>query len=97
MRRTAFNLLIVVLLLPSCGRSPSTESLLPVKDPKAMPILIESRAFTGGGTIPKLHTCDGKDVSPPLSWSAIPENTRSLALLCEDPDAPRGTWTGRTG
>jgi Raf kinase inhibitor-like YbhB/YbcL family protein len=93
MRRTAFGLSILVLLLPSCGRSPSTEPPLPKKDPSRMTILIQSPAFTGGGTIPKLYTCDGKDVSPPLTWSGIPENARSLALICEDPDAPGGTWT----
>ncbi len=58
-----------------------------------MTIPIESPAFIGGGTIPKLYTCDGKDISPPLAWSGVPEATRSLALICEDPDAPRGTWT----
>jgi Raf kinase inhibitor-like YbhB/YbcL family protein len=58
-----------------------------------MTILIESPAFQGGGTIPRLYTCDGKDVSPPLAWSGVPEAARSLALICEDPDAPRGTWT----
>jgi Raf kinase inhibitor-like YbhB/YbcL family protein len=58
-----------------------------------MTIHIESSAFTGGGTIPRLYTCDGKDVSPPLAWSGVPEAARSLALICEDPDAPRGTWT----
>jgi Raf kinase inhibitor-like YbhB/YbcL family protein len=93
MRRTAFRFSIIAVLLSSCGRSPSTESLLPGKDPSLMTILIESPAFTGGGTIPKLYTCDGKDVSPPLAWSGVPEAARSLALICEDPDAPRGTWT----
>ena len=58
-----------------------------------MTILIESPAFMGGGIIPKLYTCDGKDLSPPLTWSGIPANARSLALICEDPDAPMGTWT----
>jgi Raf kinase inhibitor-like YbhB/YbcL family protein len=93
MRRTVFVFSIVALLLPSCGRSPSTESLLPGKDRTLMAILIESPAFPGGGTIPKLYTCDGKDVSPPLAWSGVPEAARSLAVICEDPDAPGGTWT----
>jgi Raf kinase inhibitor-like YbhB/YbcL family protein len=93
MRRTAFRFSIIALLLSSCGRSPSTDSPLPGKDPSLMTILIESPAFTGGGTIPRLYTCDGKDVSPPLAWSGVPETARSLALICEDPDAPRGTWT----
>ena len=93
MRRTAFGSSIIAVLLTSCGRSPSTESLLPGKDPSLMTILIESTAFQGGETIPKLYTCDGKDVSPPLAWSGVSEAARSLALICEDPDAPRGTWT----
>jgi Raf kinase inhibitor-like YbhB/YbcL family protein len=92
MRRTALGLSIIILLLPACGRSPSTESILP-EDPKLNTIRLQSPAFTGGGTIPKLYTCDGKDVSPPLAWSGVPEVARSLALICEDPDAPRGAWT----
>jgi Raf kinase inhibitor-like YbhB/YbcL family protein len=58
-----------------------------------MSIHIESTAFAGGGAIPKLYTCDGKDVSPPLTWSGVPVTARSLALICDDPDAPRGIWT----
>ncbi len=58
-----------------------------------MAIPIASQAFSSGGTIPTLYTCDGKDVSPPLTWSGIPEKARSIALICDDPDAPRGTWT----
>ena len=93
MRRISIGISIIVLLLPAGGRSPSTESLLPDKEAKSMTILIESPAFPDGGTIPKLYTCDGKDISPPLRWSGVPEAARSLALICEDPDAPRGTWT----
>jgi len=58
-----------------------------------MALHIESTAFPSGGSIPKLYTCDGKDISPPLTWSGTPENAQSLALICEDPDAPRGTWS----
>ena len=53
---------------------------------------VSSQSFTNGDTIPKEFTADGIDVSPPLKWSKAPEGTRSLALTCEDPDAPRGTW-----
>jgi Raf kinase inhibitor-like YbhB/YbcL family protein len=42
--------------------------------------------------IPGQNTCDGTDVSPDLAWTGIPEGTRSLALICDDPDAPMGTW-----
>ena len=54
---------------------------------------IFSSAFADGAAIPHLHTCDGADVSPSLEWTDPPEGTRSFALLVEDPDAPRGTWT----
>jgi Raf kinase inhibitor-like YbhB/YbcL family protein len=53
---------------------------------------IESAAFENGKPIPPAFTADGKDVSPPLSWSGTPAGTKSLALICEDPDAPRGIW-----
>lgn len=43
--------------------------------------------------IPTLYTCEGKNISPPLIWENIPIQAKSLALLVDDPDAPRGTWT----
>jgi len=45
-----------------------------------------------GGMIPVQFTCDGDDISPALLWSGVPENTNSYALICDDPDAPVGTW-----
>ena len=53
---------------------------------------VQSAAFSEGNAIPKQYTCDGRDVSPPLSWSGVPAQARSLALICDDPDAPRKTW-----
>ena len=53
---------------------------------------LTSSAFAPGETIPNLHTCDGEDISPPLVWSGAPAQVKSFALLCDDPDAPRGTW-----
>ena len=53
---------------------------------------LSSTAFSDGGAIPRRFTCDGDDVSPPLSWTGIPAAALSLALLCDDPDAPAGTW-----
>ena len=52
---------------------------------------IKSLAFQEGGKIPRKYTCDDKDASPPLFWEDIPEDTKSLALICDDPDAPMGT------
>lgn len=53
---------------------------------------ISSPAFPHNGMIPKRYTCDGADVSPPLLLGHVPEKTGSLALIVDDPDAPRGTW-----
>lgn len=55
-------------------------------------LALTSPAFRDGETIPVAHTCDGEDLSPPLSWAGVPVETRTFALVCEDPDAPRGTW-----
>jgi Raf kinase inhibitor-like YbhB/YbcL family protein len=56
-------------------------------------LVVTSTTFSDGQAIPAKYTADGDDVSPPLAWDHVPEGTRSLALVCEDPDAPRGTWT----
>ena len=57
-----------------------------------MVIKVLSSAFQEGGMIPADYTCDGRNISPPLSWSGIPEKVVTLALICDDPDAPVGTW-----
>jgi Raf kinase inhibitor-like YbhB/YbcL family protein len=57
-----------------------------------MEIQITSSAFEDGGLIPARYTCDGEDVSPPLQWAGVPEGVRSIALICDDPDAPMGTF-----
>jgi len=61
-------------------------------DKKPAPIKITSSAFQSGGAIPVKYTCEGEDISPPLAWSGVPNGTKSLALICDDPDAPAGTW-----
>lgn len=53
-----------------------------------MKMVIESKAFAHNQTIPRRYTGDGEDVSPPLSWSSPPPETKELALVCDDPDAP---------
>lgn len=50
---------------------------------------LTSSAFREGGAIPRKYTGEGEDLSPPLAWSGVPEGARELALLCDDPDAPR--------
>jgi Raf kinase inhibitor-like YbhB/YbcL family protein len=59
---------------------------------EAMAIQLKSSAFAEGKLIPIRYTCDGADISAPLAWSGLPAGTKSLALVCDDPDAPRGTW-----
>ena len=51
---------------------------------------VESQDF--GKFVPKKFTCDGEDISPSLSWSNFPDNTKSFAIAIKDPDAPMGTW-----
>jgi Raf kinase inhibitor-like YbhB/YbcL family protein len=53
---------------------------------------IKSSAFGSGEMIAAKYTCDGADFSPPLEWAGSPAGTRSFALICDDPDAPMGTW-----
>jgi Raf kinase inhibitor-like YbhB/YbcL family protein len=57
-----------------------------------MTLELSSTAFESGSIISKLYTGDGEDRSPPLRWSEPPAGAKSLALICDDPDAPRGTW-----
>jgi len=53
-----------------------------------MPITLTSPAFANGEPIPRKYSGEGDDVSPPLEWSSVPDGTKELALICEDPDAP---------
>jgi Raf kinase inhibitor-like YbhB/YbcL family protein len=55
-------------------------------------IWLWSNAFKEGEFIPRKYTCDDINVSPPLGWDRIPVKAKSLALICDDPDAPMGTW-----
>ena len=57
-----------------------------------MSIKLTSTAFKEGEMIPRQYTCDGEDMSPPLSWTGIPTEAKSLSLVADDPDAPVGDW-----
>ena len=78
----------------SGDESPADEETPTQKEEEAImkQISILSDAFENGSSIPVEHTCDGDDRSPPLSWEGLPEGTRSIALIVDDPDAPGGTW-----
>ncbi len=60
----------------------------------AQPVTIQitSTAFTEGNPIPRKYTCDGEDISPPLAWTGIPAQAKSLALIVDDSDAPMGVF-----
>lgn len=55
---------------------------------EVMTLSLKSTAFDDGGSIPARYTCEGEDISPPLSWTGVPETARSLVLIVDDPDAP---------
>lgn len=57
-----------------------------------MRLHVSSPAFQNGGIIPKKYTADGEDINPPLEIQGIPKEAKSLVLIVDDPDAPRGTW-----
>jgi Raf kinase inhibitor-like YbhB/YbcL family protein len=59
---------------------------------KASSLTVTSSAFSANGAIPTEYTCDGSETSPPLAWSGVPSGARSVAILVEDPDAPKGTF-----
>lgn len=72
-------------------------SLCPASEGKSnMGMTLTSTAFAPNGTIPKQYTCDGSDTSPPLAWSGIPANAKSLVLIVDDPDAPDPAAPQRT-
>ena len=89
--RPAAILTLAVLVLASGCRRPAQPDITP---PKSSPpgFVLQSAAFENGRTIPKAHTCDGVDSAPPLTWTGVPARTKSLALICDDPDAVGGPW-----
>jgi Raf kinase inhibitor-like YbhB/YbcL family protein len=92
---TVLVLLLGIPWLTSCGSDRPSDAIpaeVQSRPGGKATIRLESPSFQEGGTIPRVHTCDGKETSPPLSWSGVPEGTRSLALIVDDPDAPGGTF-----
>ena len=92
-----FGLAILVgvglLAAAGCGNDPQAEQPADTRDEgKAVSMKLTSTAFAEGAPIPKKHTGEGADVSPPLEWTGAPAAAKSFALICDDPDAPRGTW-----
>ena len=78
---TALLVLFTVSAIPASGIAADVSSLQ-----------LSSPAFANGAVIPTQYTCNGAGESPPLAWSGVPENAKSLALVVEDPDAPSGNF-----
>lgn len=90
--RLPTHVLATIAFALACGKPPIEPRWAPgVTQPAS--ITVTSAAFGEGSRIPVDHTCDGKDVMPPVVLSSPPEGTKSLVLLVEDPDAPSGTFT----
>jgi Raf kinase inhibitor-like YbhB/YbcL family protein len=82
----------ILLVAINLACSKSDRSIPPDNRSTSMMIKITSPSFAEGQSIPSKYTCDGENLSPPLNWDHVPEATKSLALICDDPDAPAGTW-----
>ncbi len=85
------DLFLAAALLGCQVAAGSADNKTPTME-KIMNLQITSSAFSEGQPIPVKYTCQGKDLSPPLQWTNIPPTAKSLALICDDPDAPVGTW-----
>lgn len=83
----------VLLLLPLIGCERANHSDPSVNLQGVPTMQVSSSAFKDGDSIPPEFTADDVDVSPPLQWQGAPGDTKSYVLICDDPDAPRGTWT----
>ncbi len=89
MRCWSLTLGALFLLLSAC-RAPAETP--PATREVRMGLSVSSPAFMAGQPIPSRYSCKGEDVSPPLTWSGAPPQTRAFALIMDDPDAPMGTW-----
>lgn len=90
--RLALFALLPVLFIEAEAIAGTAQTAPGARRIATMKLEVTSPAFSNGQTIPKGYTADGKNVSPPIKWSQPPSGTKSLALICDDPDAPAGTW-----
>jgi Raf kinase inhibitor-like YbhB/YbcL family protein len=90
MKRVVAGLCAVFLLAAGCGGG---NDVVDTRQPEVKNMKLACSSFNEGEMIPKKHTGEGEDVSPPLGWADVPENTTAFVVICDDPDAPAGTWT----
>jgi Raf kinase inhibitor-like YbhB/YbcL family protein len=84
----SFAMLLAGLFCAGCGKE-----IQPAGQGNVATLQVTSTAFDDSQPIPEKYTAQGDNVSPPLQWSGAPQQARSFALICEDPDAPSGTFT----
>lgn len=89
--RVVVAALVAGCLVVACT-APGSEEARPDLDEVPESIAVTSAAFEDGAALPVRFTCDGQDLSPPLSWSDVPDDTEEIVVVVEDPDAPRGTF-----
>jgi hypothetical protein len=82
------TIIVIALLLILTGCQAPT-----IDTSNAIKFKLSSPAFQDSGSIPQQFTCQGENISPELNWSEVPANTKSFALIMDDPDAPGGTFT----
>ncbi len=94
MYKRAYSLLCIFVLITLVSACSCYYGRDETPNQEEVPIMLQitSTAFAEGEAIPQLYTCDGDDISPPLSWTNVPDGTQSLALINDDPDAPGNTW-----
>ena len=83
-KRLSAILFALLLAIQCCDRAEGAG--------KASKLKVTSSAFNEGEMIPQRHSFNDENISPPIAWSKVPDGTKSIAVICDDPDAPRGDW-----
>jgi Raf kinase inhibitor-like YbhB/YbcL family protein len=95
LRANAFLATLAAIAVAACTSNPqpavpSSSQSKPVETKTEIKII--STAFKEGQPIPRPYTCDGVNISPPLEWTGVPKQAKTIAIIADDPDAPSGTW-----
>lgn len=83
---------LLLVLVAGCADT-GTEGAIGTLPPGAADLEVSSTAFENGSAIPVQYTCDGADLSPPVAWAGLPDETAEIVVIMDDPDAPSGLFT----